>query len=143
MNGPTSETVESWFTYHPATPITGPIHDNIRATFRAAAHGLIDLLPEGPDKTLALRKLQEAMWSANACVANAQTEDQPARNPHSQDSLAPRKLAIEYSDEGGHWQRMRGTSGAVSDWEVVPNVERVYRVVLADPTRPTEASPED
>jgi hypothetical protein len=34
-------------------------------------------LPVGPDRTLALRKLQDAMMSANACLANAQTEDEP------------------------------------------------------------------
>ena len=70
MPGPTRDTVINWFTYHPATPRTGPQHDHVRSSFRLVANDLWDLLPDGPDKTLALRKLQEAMMSANACIAN-------------------------------------------------------------------------
>lgn len=75
--------VLNWFRYHPATEITGPQHDDVRLRFRELAGHLLDALPDGPDKTLALRKLQEAMMSANACIANNQTDDQPQRNPHS------------------------------------------------------------
>jgi len=41
----------------------------------------------------------------------------------------PRELAIEWSDDGEKWQRLRGSAGTVRDWEAVPNVERAYRVV--------------
>lgn len=62
-------TVTNWFEYHPATAVTGPLHDSVRADFRKLASDLYDQLPEGPDKTLALRKLQEAMWATNAAIA--------------------------------------------------------------------------
>lgn len=72
----------NWFRFHPATAETGPIHDGIRGAFRQTARHLLSVLPEGPDKTVALRKLQDAMMSANACVAN-NYPDGPAINPHS------------------------------------------------------------
>lgn len=73
----------NWFRFHPATAVTGPIHDQIRVGYRKLAEKMLELLPEGPDRTLALRKLQDAMMAANACVANAQPEDAPALNEHS------------------------------------------------------------
>lgn len=47
-------------------------HEFIRTQFGKLAVDLNNLLPEGPDKTVALRKLTEAMWAANAAVAVAQ-----------------------------------------------------------------------
>jgi hypothetical protein len=61
----------NWFRFHPATTITGPQHDELRAHFRALAEVLLIRLPGSPDKTVALRKLQDAMMAANACIANA------------------------------------------------------------------------
>lgn len=61
--------VKNWFEFHPATETTGPLHDSVRAEFRKLALDLYDTLPEGPDRSVALRKLQEAMWAANACIA--------------------------------------------------------------------------
>ena len=87
-DGPRDDAILNWFAFHPATAVTGPIHDAIRTDFRATAKALLEVLPAGPDRTVALRKLQEAMWAANACVACNQTEDQPQRNPHSRDSSA-------------------------------------------------------
>ena len=80
----------NWFRFHPATAVTGPIHDRIRAQFRSVALTLVDKLPDGPDKTVALRKLQDAMMSANACIANAQTPEEDAQpiNLHSTDKGA-------------------------------------------------------
>lgn len=61
--------IENRFGYHPATPITGPVHDEIRSRFRATAHYLDGLLPPGRHKALALTALQEAMMWANAAIA--------------------------------------------------------------------------
>jgi hypothetical protein len=46
----------NWFRFHPATTITGPQHDELRAHFRALAEVLLIRLPGSPDKTVALRK---------------------------------------------------------------------------------------
>jgi hypothetical protein len=67
--GPSPEEVRDWFAYHPATPLTGPVHDAVRTEFGDLAEWLYGELPPSASRTLALRKLQEAMWAANASVA--------------------------------------------------------------------------
>lgn len=75
----------NWFEFHPATEVTGPKHDAVRAKFKQLARFLQKELPAGPDQTIAIRKLQDAMMSANACIACNQ-DDGPAVNPASTDS---------------------------------------------------------
>jgi len=68
--------LDNWFGYHPpVTSEVGRIHDSIRAAFRDMTKMLQLVLPEGPDKTVAFRKVQEAMWAANACLACGATEN--------------------------------------------------------------------
>jgi len=57
------------FGYHPATEITGPKHDVIRMAFQSMAEAVVSLTEPGPNQTVAIRKLQEAMWAANAAIA--------------------------------------------------------------------------
>lgn len=61
--------IDEVFSFHPATPETGPIHDQIREICRSTAKDLDILMPECPEATLAIRKLQETMMFANAAVA--------------------------------------------------------------------------
>jgi hypothetical protein len=65
-----------WFAYHsPTDDAIRDAHEQIRAGYGELAQQMNNLLPEGPDKTVALRKLRklrEAMWGANAAVACAQ-----------------------------------------------------------------------
>ena len=68
------------FAYHPATKDTAKTFSIIRALFKPLAHELWDLVPDVPEKTLALRKLQEAQMYANLAVAlstpaDTQTDD--------------------------------------------------------------------
>ena len=72
------------FSFHPATEITGPTHDLIRAEFRELALRLFDLLPPGRHKELTLTNLQQAMMWANASVAidSSPGRNFPPRNPH-------------------------------------------------------------
>lgn len=57
------------FGYHPATQDTAPKHNGVREAFKAFARDLWALIPEGPEKTLAFRKLQEALMYANLAIA--------------------------------------------------------------------------
>ena len=57
------------FAYHPATADTAPRHAAIRDVFSEVVEVLWPLLPDGPEKTLTLRKLQEAQMYANLAVA--------------------------------------------------------------------------
>lgn len=61
--------IRNRFAYHPATEVTGPIHDDIRKQFTAMAESLLAVMPPGRHASLALTTLEEAMHWANAAVA--------------------------------------------------------------------------
>jgi hypothetical protein len=66
----TNETLREWFGFHPAdTERKRNAHQTVRLTHYALAQELNELLPEGPEKTLALRALQDAAMKANASLA--------------------------------------------------------------------------
>lgn len=69
----TDDQITNWFAYHP--PSSQEIiaaHERVRAEYGALAHNMNDLLPEGPDKTVALRAIRDAAMHANAAIACAQ-----------------------------------------------------------------------
>lgn len=57
------------FRFHPATDLTGPMHDEARRLILAAAEDLAEFVPEGRHRSLMLTALQEAMMWANAGIA--------------------------------------------------------------------------
>lgn len=57
------------FSYHPATADTAPRHAAVRDIFAVTLSDLWDAVPDGPEKTLAIRKLQEAQMYANLAIA--------------------------------------------------------------------------
>lgn len=57
------------FAYHPATEQTAPMHAAVRDLFRELLPKLWDAVPDGPEKTLAIRKLQESQMYANLAIA--------------------------------------------------------------------------
>lgn len=57
------------FAYHPATAETAPKHNAVRKLAADTATALWDLVPDGPEKTLALRALQEMAMYANLAIA--------------------------------------------------------------------------
>lgn len=57
------------FAYHPATEDTAPRHSRIRDAFSEFVEEVWGLVPDGPEKTLVLRKLQEAQMFANLAIA--------------------------------------------------------------------------
>lgn len=61
--------VESQFAYHPATASTAATHDHLRSAYSALASDIWPLIPDGPEKTLVMRKLQESLMYANLAVA--------------------------------------------------------------------------
>lgn len=68
----TTADVERRFSFHPADTVqrqTG--HEGIRASCKAIAHHFDRVLPAGREKSLALTKLEEAMFWANAAIARA------------------------------------------------------------------------
>ena len=66
--------IDNRFAFHPATKVTGPMHDKARNDCRLLAGKIDKLLPEGREKALALTKLEEVMFWMNAAIAR-QTPD--------------------------------------------------------------------
>lgn len=64
--------IENRFSFHPAdTDEKRSAHESVRAQCRTLAHAWSGVLPEGREKALAITKLEEAMFWANAAIARA------------------------------------------------------------------------
>jgi hypothetical protein len=57
------------FAYHPATEDTAPRHAALRDETIAFAQRTWELIPDGPEKTLAYRGLQQFLMQANLALA--------------------------------------------------------------------------
>lgn len=63
------EIIENWFTYHAPTPEQVVTYGEIRSKAKEFAILLIQVVPDGPDRLAALRKLRETVMTANAGIA--------------------------------------------------------------------------
>jgi len=61
--------VQNRFQFHPATPVTGPLHDGIRTAHATLADYIMVNVPAGRHQSLALTALQESMMWSNAGIA--------------------------------------------------------------------------
>ena len=57
------------FAYHPATSDTAMKHAAVREAYSDFVRHVWPVIPDGPEKTLALRKLQESLFYANTAIA--------------------------------------------------------------------------
>lgn len=57
------------FAYHPATPEVSATFANLREKVIELSERTWDLIPDGPEKTLAYRGLQQFLMHANLAVA--------------------------------------------------------------------------
>jgi len=71
MHGPTLADLENWFTHHPPTDGQIPKYTRIREAGLVFARTVLTSTPEGPDQTTAIRKIREAVMTANAAIACA------------------------------------------------------------------------
>lgn len=63
------EQIENWFMYHPPTPEQAFAYTEIRRAARALAVTIVAHAPHSADRSAALRKLREAVMTANAAIA--------------------------------------------------------------------------
>lgn len=69
------ENLEVRFKYHPPkTPEDVVKHEKIRDVLHMAARYILDLVPEGREQSLAISKLEEAMFWSNAGIARSRVE---------------------------------------------------------------------
>ncbi len=64
-----SHLIDHWFTYHSPTPEQIPKYIELRDKAREYAHLINRLVPDGADKTAALRQLRLTNMAANQAIA--------------------------------------------------------------------------
>lgn len=71
------EALANLFAYHPPlTEATKARHEDVRNLLNETAQVLNNWLPASREKSIALTKIQEAMWAANAAVAIHQKKEE-------------------------------------------------------------------
>lgn len=65
----TTEQIENWFSYHAPSSDDLVAYDKLRDAAKNFAKAINELCPESADKTAAIRKVREAVMTANASVA--------------------------------------------------------------------------
>ena len=63
--------IDNRFVYHPPSQENKIKHEDIRVRAAELAHAINVLVPEGREKSLAITKLEEAMFWANAGIARS------------------------------------------------------------------------
>lgn len=66
--------IEELFTYHKATPEQEIAYLNIRSQAKALVRIIDAMCPPGPDRTTAVRKIREAVMTANASIATGNAQ---------------------------------------------------------------------
>lgn len=64
------EQIKHWFTYHAPTPQQNEAYQELRDKGLALAEAIAELCPESADQSDAIRKVREAVMTANAAIAN-------------------------------------------------------------------------
>lgn len=65
----TQSDLDNWFTYHSPKPEQLPKYQAIRDAARTLAGIIVDNTPASADQTAAIRKIREAVMTANASIA--------------------------------------------------------------------------
>lgn len=65
----TSYEIENWFSYHPPQLDQPERYEKIREKGKELARCICDCCPQSPDQSAAIRKVREAVMTANAAIA--------------------------------------------------------------------------
>jgi len=66
---PKNADLENWFTYHAPTPDDIPKYKDVRKAGLKLAETIKENCPRGADTSAAIRKVREAVMTANAAIA--------------------------------------------------------------------------
>ena len=66
---PDDDKLQKWFTYHPPTDGDIPKYREVRDSALAFARVIDACCPDGADKSASIRKIREAVMTANAGIA--------------------------------------------------------------------------
>ena len=67
--GVTTAQIDNWFTHHPPSEAQAEFYVALRNAGRDFALAILSLTPPGADQTAAIRKVREAVMTANAAIA--------------------------------------------------------------------------
>jgi len=67
--GITAEDLRNWFVYHPPTGDQPVRYEQLRRAAHIFARTVLELVPPGADQAAAIRKIREAVMTANAAIA--------------------------------------------------------------------------
>lgn len=65
----TDDALVNWFTYHAPQPGQSERYERIRAAGLDFARVIVEMTPPSADQTAAIRKIREAVFTANAAIA--------------------------------------------------------------------------
>jgi DUF438 domain-containing protein len=74
------------FSFHKATEVTAPKHDEVRSLLKQTATTLAIILPAGRETAVVMTKLEEAMFWANAAIARETPTEPTTAAPGGSDS---------------------------------------------------------
>lgn len=63
------EMIDNWFQYHAPTGDDAVAYEKLRASAKDFARAIVELTPSSADQTAAIRKVREAVMTANAAIA--------------------------------------------------------------------------
>ncbi len=65
----TKENLDNWFTYHAPVGDDATSYEKLRSSAKDFAAAILELTPPSADQTAAIRKVREAVMTANAAIA--------------------------------------------------------------------------
>jgi hypothetical protein len=69
VRGVSQRDLDNWFAYHAPTSVQLPKYAAIRDAGKDLAAVILEHTPPGPDQTAAIRKIREAVMTANQAIA--------------------------------------------------------------------------
>ena len=74
MTGITKDQIKNWFTYHSPKGDQTERYMTIRVAGALCAETILANTPSGPDQSAAIRKVREAVMTANAAIACGESD---------------------------------------------------------------------